>query len=118
MNLLAMSSVFGFLGVALGAFGAHGLQGRLTAEGLGWWETATFYLLVHAVAGLSIGLQDRVGHSAGWLMILGAGLFASTLFAMALGAPRMLGAITPVGGLLMLGGWATLALAAVRLSKL
>lgn len=97
----------GFLVVALGAFGAHGLEGRLTEAALDWWETATFYGLVHAVAALAIALSDRAAlKSAGWLFVIGAVLFAGSLYAMALGAPRFLGAVTPLGGLSFLAGWA------------
>jgi uncharacterized membrane protein YgdD (TMEM256/DUF423 family) len=107
MNLTAIAAISGFLAVAFGAFGAHGLEGRLTEEGTNWWQTATFYLLTHAVLAAALGLY-RGGMLAGWLAIAGAWIFAGTLYAMALGAPRFLGAVTPIGGLLMLAGWALL----------
>ena len=103
----------GLVAVALGAFGAHGLEGRVTAQALGWWDTASFYLLTHAVAAAVIGLvpASRTVRRAGWFMAVGAGVFAGTLYAMALGAPTALGMVTPLGGLLMLTGWVGLLLA-------
>lgn len=101
------SAIAGFIAVALGAFGAHALQDGFSPQAVGWWQTATQYLFANAVAGLAIGLSGRDGalKMAGLFMVYGAGLFALTLYAMALGAPRFLGAITPIGGLVMLTGW-------------
>ncbi|WP_084400033.1 DUF423 domain-containing protein [Henriciella aquimarina] len=114
--LTVFGSVLGFLGVALGAFGAHGMEGRLTPESKGWWETATLYLLVHAVAILATGLSGKTGLFAtgGWAMGLGAIIFSGTLYAMAFGGPRWFGAITPIGGVALLIGWALLAFAALK----
>jgi len=117
MSALTLASALaGFTGVALGAFGAHGLEARLDATARGWWETATLYLMVHAVAGLAVALSGRGGLAAagGWAFLAGAAVFAATLYAMALGAPRWLGAITPLGGLGLLAGWALIALHAWR----
>lgn len=117
MNALtATASTLGFTAVALGAFGVHGLRERLTPEATGWWETATLYALVHAVAALAVGLSGRSGWSAtgGWAFVAGTLIFAGTLYAMALGAPRWLGAVTPVGGVILLAGWALLAAAALK----
>ena len=110
------ASVLGFLAVALGAFGAHGMASRFTPESRGWWETATLYLLVHAVAVFAAGLSGRTGlfSTGGWIMVLGAAIFSGTLYAMALGAPRWFGAITPIGGLGLLAGWALFAFAALK----
>ena len=114
--LTTFAASCGFLGVALGAFGAHGLEGRLDAKAAGWWETASFYLLLHAVAALAIALSGRegLGGAGGWCLAAGAALFAATLYAMALGAPRVLGAVTPVGGTVMLIGWALVLISAFR----
>ncbi len=117
MNLLtALSAVGGLIGVALGAFGAHALSSGFDEKAAGWWQTATFYLLIHAVAALVISLQPRAALLTwgGFALILGAMLFAATLYAMSLGAPRWLGAITPLGGAAMIVGWALLALASLR----
>jgi uncharacterized membrane protein YgdD (TMEM256/DUF423 family) len=108
MPRLVTAGLLGAIAIALGAFGAHGLKERLAVipEALGWWETATFYLLTHAVA---------IGAFAGrslWparLWAVGAAIFAATLYAMALGAPRWFGAITPIGGSLLIAGWVLLA---------
>lgn len=116
MALTIAGSALAFIGVALGAFGAHGLSARFTPETRGWWETATLYLLVHAVAVFAAGLSGRAGlfSTAGWIMVLGALIFSGTLYAMALGAPRWFGAITPLGGLGLLAGWALFAVAALK----
>lgn len=112
----ALAAFAALLSVALGAFGAHGLEGKVEAKALGWWETGTFYLLSHAVAALAIGLSAKAGwYQTGALTLLaGAALFAGTLYAMTLGAPRWLGAITPIGGAAMLAGWAMVIMAALR----
>ncbi len=113
MNRLAIAAgAIGFLAVALGAFGAHGLEGKLSPEASAWWETATFYGLVHAVAAFSLALHPRPGFArAGWAFVVGAVIFAGSLYAMALGAPRQLGMATPFGGIGFLLGW-TLAIIA------
>jgi uncharacterized membrane protein YgdD (TMEM256/DUF423 family) len=115
-NWLMVSSASGFLAVALGAFGAHGLQSRLegVAEGakrLGWWNTAAHYQLVHALALAVVALvvaKAPQARFAGYAFTLGTLLFCGSLYAMTLGGPRVLGAITPVGGLGFLVGWAVL----------
>ena len=118
MNLLlSASALVGLAGVGLGAFGAHGLDGRLTAEGEAWWQTATLYALVHAVAALAVSLSGRAGSLfgwSGWAFVIGALIFSGTLYAMALGAPRWFGAITPIGGTAFLLGWGVLVFAGLR----
>lgn len=116
MPLTIAASLLGFAGVALGAFGAHGMAARFTPESRGWWETATLYLLVHAVAVFAASLSGRTGlfQTGGWVMLIGAVIFSGTLYAMALGAPRWFGAITPIGGVGLLIGWALFAVAALR----
>ena len=114
---LSTAGVSGFLAVALGAFGAHGLQARLVdaadgAKRLGWWQTAAHYHLLHALGlGLVALLIAKVPRArfAGMAFVLGTLLFSGSLYAMALGAPRGLGAVTPFGGLGFLVGWAVLA---------
>ncbi|WP_062769839.1 DUF423 domain-containing protein [Sphingopyxis terrae] len=87
------------LAVAAGAFGAHGAAGPQEAD---WLRTGGLYQLVHAVAALAI-----IGTARGpaIMLLIGGGLFAVTLYAMALGGPRWLGAVTPVGGTLLIAGW-------------
>lgn len=108
MGRLFVAGLLGALAIALGAFGAHALKERLTLipAAAGWWETATFYLLTHAVALGAIPTRNLwpVG-----LWAVGAVIFAGTLYAMAVGAPRWLGAITPFGGSLLIAGWLALA---------
>ena len=115
LDWIAAGAAWGFLGVLLGAFGAHALE--LTPEAEGWWETATLYHLVHApavVAGGALRRQGLVGKVPLACLLGGSALFSATLYAMALGGPRFLGAITPIGGVLMLAGWAGLAIGAAR----
>jgi uncharacterized membrane protein YgdD (TMEM256/DUF423 family) len=107
------------LGVAAGAFGAHGLKARLAAEGLAIWETAARYHLIHALALLATAWAcDRwpgpYTQAAGWLFVAGVALFSGSLYALALTGARALGAITPIGGLCFISGWVLLALAAMR----
>lgn len=109
----ALASIVGFSAVALGAFGAHGLKGRLSAEALGWWETATLYALTHAVAALAAAYSGRAP-GASPVFLLAVLLFSGSLYAMALGAPRWFGAITPIGGLSFLAGWALIFAGALR----
>ena len=92
--------------VGLGAFGAHGAREMLGPEALGWWQTGVHYQMWHALALLALGLGGGE-RAKGPAALLGGGalLFSSTLYAMALGAPRWLGAVTPLGGALMMGGW-------------
>ena len=114
----------GFLAVALGAFGAHGLKAQLggLADGalrLGWWETASEYHLFHALAlGLvaSFGAPGAKGAQrvSGFALLAGIALFSGSLYAMTLTGITRLGAITPLGGLSLLIGWAALAFAAWR----
>src|SRR5689334_3592989 len=106
---LLLAGVLGFLGVALGAFGAHGLKKRLAAapDGdarLAWWSTGAQYHLIHAVAiGVATMRPDPMHHGsavAPWLFVGGIALFSGSLYAMTLTGRRALGAITPLGGLL------------------
>ncbi len=104
MTPLQIAGILGFSGVALGAFGAHGLKGILTANNtLPIWQTAVLYHLIHAVAALwAAGRLPSVV----WLWTAGALVFSGSLYVLALTNIRWLGAITPVGGLLFLAGWA------------
>ncbi len=122
--LLAASGVFGFLGVALGAFGAHGLRARLEAlpdftRRMEWWETAARYHLIHALAlGLVAVLAMRgvtTSHKvAGGAFTVGILLFSGSLYAMTLTGVRTLGAVTPLGGLAFLVGWGCIVWSALR----
>lgn len=115
-NWLMVSSASGFLAVALGAFGAHGLQSRLEgmadgAKRLAWWQTAAHYHLMHALALAVVALliaKAPQARFAGYAFTFGTLLFSGSLYAMTLGGPRVLGAITPLGGLGFLAGWGIL----------
>lgn len=118
---LLLSGITGFLGVALGAFGAHGLKKSLAGKSDGeqraaWWQTGAQYHLLHALAlGLAAAVAPAAGGSvAGWLFLGGIVLFSGSLYVMTLTGIRALGAVTPLGGLLFLGGWLAIALAALR----
>jgi uncharacterized membrane protein YgdD (TMEM256/DUF423 family) len=109
-----MGCAFALLGVAAGAFGAHGLRARLSAEMLAVWETAARYQLYHALALLAVALAaarwPAPGWSAaGWLFAAGILVFSGSLYLLALTGVRWLGAVTPLGGLCFLAGWAVLA---------
>jgi uncharacterized membrane protein YgdD (TMEM256/DUF423 family) len=107
---LMLAGLFGLLGVAAGAFGAHGLDSRLSVEQLEWWQTAARYQQIHAVAllivGWGAGPWTRWRSGSALCFCVGIIVFAGTLYAMALGGPRLLGAVTPIGGLALIGGWA------------
>lgn len=124
---LALGALYGFLGVALGAFGAHGLDRvfRQAADGAmraQWWSTAAHYHLIHALAlGLAAWVAARVpgvaAGIAGWAFVAGVLLFSGSLYIMALTGARWLGAVTPLGGLLLLAGWAALFVSAWQLPR-
>lgn len=107
MNSTTTGAVLCALAVIAGAFGAHLLEDRLTAGDLTLWETAARYLMYGGLGLMLVGrsIRSRIRSSAGWALGAGASIFAGTLFAMALGAPRWLGAITPIGGALLILGF-------------
>jgi uncharacterized membrane protein YgdD (TMEM256/DUF423 family) len=116
-NFLLIGSVAAFLAVGLGAFGAHGLRTRLSPEMLAVFETGVRYHMFHALALLVTALV--MGHMSGWLVVsagwfftAGIVLFSGSLYLLALTGITILGAITPLGGLAFLIGWACLAIAA------
>lgn len=109
-RFLLLGSISAFIGVAAGAFGAHGLEARLPAGLLAVYETGVRYELVHAVALLFIGLAadrwPKAGWArAGWMFLAGTVLFSGSLYILALTGARVLGAVTPLGGLCFLLGW-------------
>ena len=119
-TFVIIGSLSGFSGVALGAFGAHGLKARVSPEMLTVWQTGVQYHLVHALALLLIGIlcqllpEASLARSAGWMMLIGTLLFSGSLYVMVLSGVRALGMITPLGGVAFLIGWLLLALAAWR----
>ena len=109
MNWLVIAAALsGALAVGAGAFGAHGASGQAQA----WLKTGGEYQVIHAVAALVAAQLGARGPA--WLFVVGAFVFAGTLYLMALGLPRWLGAVTPIGGVLLIAGWLWLAWSAAR----
>lgn len=117
---LVAGATYGLLGVGLGAFGAHALKVRLGADLLAVWKTAVEYQMYHALALIGVGLLLRqfgasaVLQAAGLCFALGVLLFSGSLYALCLSGVRVLGAVTPFGGALMIVGWTLLLVAALR----
>lgn len=115
-NTGLIAAILGVTGVGLGAFGAHGLKARLeAADASALWQTAVFYHLLHAVAllALAVAARPRFAVRAMTLLRLSGGCwiggiigFSGSLYILALGGPRWLGPVTPVGGLALIAGWA------------
>jgi uncharacterized membrane protein YgdD (TMEM256/DUF423 family) len=109
-----LGALSGFIGVALGAFAAHGLKSRLTPELLATFEVGVRYQMYHAFALLAVGwAQTRwpgaVLTAGGWLFVAGMLLFSGSLYALSLSGEKWLGAATPIGGAALLAGWLCLA---------
>jgi uncharacterized membrane protein YgdD (TMEM256/DUF423 family) len=126
---MRVGAIWGFLAVAIGAFGAHGLKDRFKSLGdqfgplaterpEGIFQTATHYHAYCALAILAVGLLAATGRGgtalpvAGWSLLLGSLIFSGSLYVLAATGIKWLGAITPIGGLFMLVGWVALAIAA------
>lgn len=109
-RLVAVGALLAGVAITLGAFGAHALKGRIGVEALGWWHTAVEYQMWHALAVVGLGLSNSPRwRLPAWLFAGGTMVFSGTLYALALGAPRWLGAVTPLGGIVLIGGWIALA---------
>jgi uncharacterized membrane protein YgdD (TMEM256/DUF423 family) len=116
MNWSATGAILLALAVILGAFGAHGLRSRLDAYSMGVYEKAVFYQFLHAMGILVVSLLPRTGtfpeNGANWvclLLLIGIVIFSGSLYLLALTGNRMLGAITPLGGISFILGWLLLA---------
>ncbi|QEH37785.1 hypothetical protein OJF2_63760 [Aquisphaera giovannonii] len=114
-----VGAAWGFLAVAMGAFGAHGLKGRLEETGqLANFQTGAQYHMYSALAIVAVGLLALSGRSgaaasaSGWAFLLGSAIFSGSLYLLGVTGLRWLGAITPIGGVLLLAGWVALAVAA------
>lgn len=116
MRWFSCGALAAALAISAGAFGAHALEARLAADRLDLWETGARYLMYGALGLMAVGLLSRsLGRdlaAAGRSLVGGAAIFSGTVFALALGGPRWLGAITPIGGLLLIAGFLLAALAA------
>ena len=115
----AVLGLMGASAVALGAFGAHALRGTLDASALAIWHTAVEYQFWHALALLAVGVLAREGTTrtlriAAAAFVIGVGLFCGSLYALAIGAPSALGALTPLGGIALIFGWGALIIHAFR----
>ena len=109
-KLLAAGCLLAGLGVAAGAFGAHSLEGRLSADALAIFDTAALYHMLHALGLILLGLAaarwpDAAWHCPGLLMLCGIAVFSGTLYALALSGIGWLGAITPIGGAALIAAW-------------
>jgi uncharacterized membrane protein YgdD (TMEM256/DUF423 family) len=121
MNWSAIAAFLLAVAVALGAFGAHGLKGRLDEYALSIYEKAVFYHFIHALgillvsvlaksSALSASAESRVA----WLLFIGILVFSGSLYALAISGVRILGAITPIGGVAFIAGWVWLAIELLR----
>lgn len=115
------AALLGFIGVALGAFAAHGLKARLPAEQLAVLQTGVHYQMLHALALLAVALialhrPQRLLQLAGSFFLVGVLLFSGSLYLLVLGGWKV-GIVTPVGGVSFLAGWACLALSALKLAR-
>jgi uncharacterized membrane protein YgdD (TMEM256/DUF423 family) len=113
---IGLGSISGLIAVATGAFGAHGLADKLTPKALSVWQTAAQYQMTHALALLAVGLYPAAAASAvpGWAFTAGTVLFSGSLYMLALTDIKILGAITPFGGVGFLIGWGALAWTAFK----
>lgn len=109
INWLKIAAANMAIAVGLGAFGAHGLQKVADSYALQIWDTATLYLFVHALGLLALGVLQMLHkvnvQKAAWLLQIGIAIFSGTLYLIALGAPKWLGMITPIGGTMLIIGW-------------
>ena len=117
---IILGSLNAFLAVALGAFGAHGLQNKLTEQMLATYETGVKYHMMHALGLILIGIISRYTSGSvlinwsGWLICAGIVLFSGSLYLLSISGIRWLGAVTPLGGLSFLAGWLLLVVAAFK----
>ena len=116
-RISAAGAFLAALGVGFGAFGAHAMKARLGPAALGWWETAVQYQMWHAIAFVALGAfgGERMRRPA-WLLATGTIAFSGSLYIMALTEARWLGAVTPVGGVLMISGWLLAAWRLIRVA--
>ncbi|MBF2036485.1 MAG: DUF423 domain-containing protein [Leptolyngbyaceae cyanobacterium T60_A2020_046] len=118
---LAIAAVLGGLSVAGGAFASHALQSRLSERAIEVFQTGVRYQMYHAIALLVVGLLWAIAEpptpwltAAGWAFVVGIGLFSGSLYLISLAGLKVLGPVTPIGGLALLVGWGCLAIAALQ----
>ena len=122
MNFLSIGAIGGFLAVSLSAFAAHALKGQLSAYAMGIFETAAQYQFYHSLALILVALLIQQKRSSllcwsGRCFLLGMGLFSGSLYVLSLTGVRWIGAMTPVGGVFLLLGWAFLAIYGLKVRK-
>lgn len=115
----ALGAVFALLGVLTGAFAAHGLENRLSADDLDTWQTGARYHFFHALGLFATAYAAQrwgggLTTAAGWLFVAGTILFSGSLYLLSISGNKALGAVTPVGGVCFLLGWAVLGAAAIK----
>ena len=121
-TFVLLGSLNAFLAVALGAFGAHGLKAKVSSELLATWQTGVLYHLVHALGLLLIGIlvhllpEESLLQISGWLLLAGVVLFSGSLYLLVLSGVRMIGMVTPFGGVAFLIGWVLLSMVAWKLT--
>lgn len=118
-TFFAFGALFGGLAVIAGAFGAHTLRDQLAPERMTQFELAARYQMYHAFALLAAAYATEkfpgaAANASGWFFIVGTVIFSGTVYALAFGSPRWFGAITPIGGLSLIIGWALLFWSALR----
>lgn len=119
LNWFAVGAIVGGLGVVFGAFGAHALKARISQDLLVVFETGVRYQMYHALALLAVAYAAERwpggwANATGWLFLIGIVVFSGSLYMLTLTGVRWLGAITPIGGLLLICGWILLAASALR----
>ena len=118
--LLSLGAVSGAISVMLGAFGAHALKARLSADALSAFQTAVQYQMVHSFALIAVGFwllrhpEDALSRYAALAFCFGIFFFSGSLYGLTLGGPRWLGPVTPIGGMLFIAGWLLFAAAAIK----
>ena len=118
--LIIVGAINALLSVACGAFGAHGLEGKLSEHYLEVWETACRYQMYHGLGIILLGvLKQMTGiqlfGTAGWVMLIGIILFSGSLFVLATSGIKILGAITPIGGVFFIASWVMVIVAALKI---
>lgn len=118
MNWISIGSLNLALAVGCGAFGSHGLKKLATPAQLDWWQTGTQYFFYHALGLLLVGVLIKLKYAPtviAWLLQFGIVFFVGSLYLMALGFPRWLGAVTPIGGTLFIIAWIWLAISVAKI---
>ncbi|KMY55717.1 membrane protein [Bacillus sp. FJAT-27231] len=117
---IIIGAINAFLSVALGAFGAHGLEGKVEPKYLEIWKTGVQYQMFHASGMILVGIlmgqfpSSSLLNWSGWMMLIGTVIFSGSLYALTLSGIKVLGAITPIGGVAFLAAWVLLVLAAIK----